>query len=60
MPIYDFRCYVCGYIEENVFHMEDLGACKKCGSKSWSKVTPAPNFKVIGGTEKFYNRGEKK
>jgi len=40
--------------------MEDLGACKKCGSKSWSKVTPAPNFKVIGGTEKFYNRGEKK
>ena len=38
--------------------MEDLGACKKCGSKSWSKVTPAPNFKVVGGTPRFYDRGK--
>ena len=56
MPLYDFRCFICGYVEKDVLHVADLGACKKCGSKSWSKVTPAPNFKVIGGTPKFYDK----
>ena len=59
MPLYDFRCVICGYVEKDVVHIADLGECKQCHSKSWSKVTPAPNFKVIGGTEKFYPSDKK-
>ena len=58
MSIADWRCVICGYVEEDVLHTSDLGECKKCHSRSWSKVPPAPaGFRGLP-TEKFYNREE--
>jgi len=53
MPLYEYRCYSCGYRVE-VFHAADLDECPKCHSRSWTRVPSAPNFKVVGGTPKFH------
>ena len=57
MPLYDFRCMICGYVNKDVLHVADLGMCPKCRSRSWTKVPPAPaNVKIIGGTPKFHDK----
>jgi putative FmdB family regulatory protein len=59
MPIYDWRCVICGYVKVDVLHPADLDKCEKCGSRSWSKLPSAPaGFKGLP-TEKFYPKGEK-
>ena len=58
MPLYDFRCMICGYVNNDVLHVADLGMCPKCRSRSWTKVPPAPaGFRGLP-TEKFHKRGE--
>jgi len=59
MPLRDWRCMVCGFVMMDILHPADLDKCVKCNSRSWTKVPVAPNFKVVGGTEKFHDRGEK-
>ena len=54
MPIYEWKCLNCGVIKE-VLSPETPSICK-CGGKSWKKLPVAPNFKVIDGTPKFYNK----
>ena len=56
MPIYDWRCLVCGEVVRDVLHLADLGSCDKCNSKSWTRLPPIPNVKVKDGTPKFYSR----
>ena len=58
MSMDDWRCVICGYVEEDVLHTSDLGECKKCHSRSWSKVPPTPTFKVTDGTPKFHGGEE--
>ena len=56
MPIYDWRCVICGYVKVDVLHPADLDKCEKCGSRSWSKLPSTPAFKIRDGTPKFYDK----
>jgi len=56
MPLYDFRCMICGYVNNDVLHVADLGMCPKCRSRSWTKVPPKPTFKVTDGTPIFHDK----
>ena len=54
MPMFDWRCYVCSHVVKDVLHFADLGECPRCHSRSWTKVMPAPNVRVVNGTPKFH------
>ncbi|MFC2072726.1 zinc ribbon domain-containing protein [Chloroflexota bacterium] len=47
MPIYDFRCHVCGEVSEFlVASSADVGtlACSSCGSQNLEKLISAPSL----------------
>lgn len=56
LPLYEWVCLTCGG-KKGVLSPDTPHICK-CGGKSWKKVPSSVNFKVVGGTEKFYRREE--
>ena len=49
MPIYEYRCKVCGKISEYLIGMgkDENVSCKKCGSKEMERILSFASF--IGG-----------
>jgi putative FmdB family regulatory protein len=50
MPIYEYRCDVCGYQKEVMQRMSDapLTDCPKCGKRSFTKLMSAAGFQLKG------------
>ena len=58
MPRYDYKCKNCGekYTRVKSIHAKTRRArCPKCKKFNNPKIG-TPNFKVEGGTPKFYNQ----
>jgi putative FmdB family regulatory protein len=50
MPIYEYRCNVCGHTDEHLQKVSDapLTVCTKCGAPSFSKMVTAAGFQLKG------------
>jgi putative FmdB family regulatory protein len=50
MPIYEYRCSACGYVEDVMQKMSDapLSACPKCGKDTFAKQLSAAGFQLKG------------
>jgi len=50
MPIYEYRCEVCGHLHEVLQRMSDspLTMCPKCGEEGLRKQLTAPGFQLKG------------
>jgi putative FmdB family regulatory protein len=64
MPIYEYRCTVCGYQHEYLQRMSDapLTDCPECGKRTFSKLVSAAGFHLKGGgwyATDFKNSGAK-
>jgi putative FmdB family regulatory protein len=64
MPIYEYRCTVCGYQHEYLQRMNDapLTDCPECGKRTFSKLVSAAGFQLKGAgwyATDFKNSGAK-
>ena len=50
MPIYEYRCGVCGFQKEFLQRMSDapLADCPECGKRAFSKMVSAAGFQLKG------------
>ena len=50
MPIYEYRCSVCGYQSEYLQRMSDapLTDCPECGKRTFNKMVTAAGFHLKG------------
>jgi putative FmdB family regulatory protein len=50
MPIYEYRCSVCGYQEEHLRKVSDapLTVCPECGQPEYRKQLSAAGFQLKG------------
>jgi len=55
MPLYRVKCRKCGRSMEILYPQDKDRKCR-CGESDWQRLPSAPNFKVLGGTEKFYDK----
>ena len=62
VPLYRVKCRKCGRSAEVLMSYKTYQTTQKCrcGENDWQRLPSAPNFKVLGGTERFYDKGEKK
>ena len=58
MPLYRVKCRRCGRSTEVLMSYKTMQTTQKCrcGANDWLRLPSAPNFKVVGGTEKFYEK----
>jgi putative FmdB family regulatory protein len=64
MPIYEYRCAVCGHQQEFLQKVSDapMAICTKCGKPSFSKMVTAAGFQLKGSgwyATDFRNSGSK-
>ena len=62
MPIYEYRCGVCGFQKEFLLRISDapLKDCPECGKPSFAKMVTAAGFQLKGSgwyATDFKNKG---
>ena len=57
MPLYEYWCHACGYIEERILTLEEgkekLFSCPKCGARLTKKIGNISHFEFKGNLKRI-------